>query len=828
MKAFYIAPYGCDNADGTIENPFATIDRARAEVRKADKSEPITVYIRGGEYNITAPVYFTSEDSGTEICPVTYEAYGNEDPVFSGGLRIPKNKVKKAENREIVERVIDPFAASKLMQADLSDLGEDIPNPVDEQRGLRHTPIEVYVNGKALTQSRWPNDEPGHAYLRTRQTWVDLDHWGEKPFTFTYIDRTDHARRFWDKVDVSQLCFCGFMGNDWSDGTYRISSFDFREKKVTSTCGSAYPARGNCRFYFFNLPEEIDVPGESYIDREAKMIYFYPPCDMENAEVILPKYNDVFLSFEDVSNVTFRNISIVYTRPAPIRGRNLKDFTLDGVNIGHTSQAAAGLEGSSITVRNCHFYDTASGMLHVRGGDRKELVPANNRIMNNRLHSMCRNVRTYRPALSVSGMGFDVENNEIYDSPHLIIECANSNDIRFRYNEIHHAVADSSDMGAIYWGRNWSTFGIEICYNYFHHNYNTYGGVGQQSVFVDDGSAGPYMFGNIFYRGSLPESLGGTERDSFAVKENGGQYGVFRNNIFIDSPMALRFQTWKWMFGTDGAYFEWPGQRQGGWWQWAASDGEWKKVTRDVDIFGRKWREHYRGTQWEPIPDLFSEELRREWKSLRTPETSKEYEAFLDAHAPECTNLVEGNVNIGIKTDNNGQTYTGNARGTENFRAQTDILPSGESMFRDYGRDFTLTPQGLDHIRKTLPGFENIHTEKIGLMPYLRNGVSREVGGKAPTAEKLRIKRGGRFRRSEVIRAEYRYFSPEGTDAGPAEFIWEKSEKRNGEYRTIWGKKDAEVVINGAIRGKYVRFGVRVYDKNRLYSEIVYSAPIKI
>ena len=75
-----------------LTDPFATLIAARDAIRELKKSgqfkEPLTVLVRGGTYYLSGSVIFTAEDSGTESCPITYRAYPDERPVFSGARQI--------------------------------------------------------------------------------------------------------------------------------------------------------------------------------------------------------------------------------------------------------------------------------------------------------------------------------------------------------------------------------------------------------------------------------------------------------------------------------------------------------------------------------------------------------------------------------------------------------------------------------------------------------------------------------------------------------------------------------------------------------------------
>jgi len=84
----YVSPSGSDANPGTLALPLATLDVARRRVRTLPRGAPLTVYLRGGRYQVQAPVAFDLLDSGTPGGPVTYAAYPGEVPVLSGGTLV--------------------------------------------------------------------------------------------------------------------------------------------------------------------------------------------------------------------------------------------------------------------------------------------------------------------------------------------------------------------------------------------------------------------------------------------------------------------------------------------------------------------------------------------------------------------------------------------------------------------------------------------------------------------------------------------------------------------------------------------------------------------
>ena len=89
---YYAAPTGADDNPGTLDRPFATLRRAQQAVRQARGREPVTVFLRAGIHYLPETLVFAAADSGTQVAPVIYRAYGNEQVVVSGGVRLTNLK----------------------------------------------------------------------------------------------------------------------------------------------------------------------------------------------------------------------------------------------------------------------------------------------------------------------------------------------------------------------------------------------------------------------------------------------------------------------------------------------------------------------------------------------------------------------------------------------------------------------------------------------------------------------------------------------------------------------------------------------------------------
>ena len=90
QKVLHVAPDVPTNGNGTLKSPFKTIQQAQKVVAgmNSNMKEDIIIYWHGGTYNLTTPIIFKEEDSGTNGFNVIYKAYDNETPIISGGKQI--------------------------------------------------------------------------------------------------------------------------------------------------------------------------------------------------------------------------------------------------------------------------------------------------------------------------------------------------------------------------------------------------------------------------------------------------------------------------------------------------------------------------------------------------------------------------------------------------------------------------------------------------------------------------------------------------------------------------------------------------------------------
>jgi len=133
-------------------------------------------------------------------------------------------------------------------------------------------------------------------------------------------------------------------------------------------------------------------------------------------------------------------------------------------------------------------------------------------------------VRTYNPAVKISGVGIRALHNHIHDAPHAGI-LMTGNDHVIEYNNIHHLALETGDVGAVYLGRDYTERGTVIRYNYIHELGGF--GLGSMAVYLDDCASGTTVSHNIFYKLKYGAFIGGG-RDNHVL-----------NNIFVECNPAI-------------------------------------------------------------------------------------------------------------------------------------------------------------------------------------------------------------------------------------------------------------------------------------------------
>ena len=597
---FHVATSGSDTNPGSEAAPFASLAAARDAARNA--AGAVTVWVHDGMYLTLDPVLFTEADSGTPETPIQYRAKNPGAVIFSGGRVLEASSFAAVTDTAQLARI--PGAArAAVVVSDLAAQGiTELGVYPDNFRTALSVP-ELFFDGERMTLAQWPNEgwaeieeivESGPAPWR--------DHASDSLGVFTYSD--EHTERW---AQVEDLWLEGYWCFDWAAETIRVQSVDAVTHRITLAQQHVYGlGSGNSaprRYRAVNLLEELDEPGEYFIDRTEGALYFWPPAPMEGARIVLSLTTDPLLALKDVSHIEISGFVLEDCAGTALTVNGGSQVTIAGCTVRNAGQVGIAVEGgTNHTIQSCDIYKNGTGGLHISGGDRKTLEPSDHRVVNNHIYRVSERMRTGAYNIVVGGVGVYMAHNEISDGPHQAI-LLSGNDHLFELNDIHHVSTQFDDCGAFYMGRNPSDRGTIIRHNYWHEIGSTMAH-GSCAIYFDDGDGGQTVIGNVFYKAS-----GGRFG---AVFNHGGHDNVVLNNIFIECDQALGAAPW-----SDATWKQWLGEPL---WQ--------QRLLEEVDITTPLYTERY-----PELQGFF------DYKGLRMNRAAHNV-------AVSCRNFVNGNWTI--------------------------------------------------------------------------------------------------------------------------------------------------------------------------------------
>jgi hypothetical protein len=349
----YVAPTGDDANPGTQEKPLATLARAQRAVRdmkaaRAGKQpEGITVWLHGGTYYLPEPLVFIAEDSGTKEAPVCWRAAAGETPVISGAVKLALAWTPHANG----------IFKAQVPAAFVTD--------------------QLFVNGELQPMARYPNFDPQvrifHGYAEDAFSPERVQRWSDPQGGFIHMQHQagwgSLHFRITGKDDSGKLALEGGWQNNRKSGMR--SKYRFVE----------------------NIFEELDAPGEWFLNSKTNTLYFYPPqrLDLARATVEGARLEQLVefrgsvekpVQWLTLAGLTFRHATRTFmetkepllrsdwciARTGALFVEGAEDCSLEDCAIDHIGGTALFINGYArrLAVKGCHIMQAgANGICFV-------------------------------------------------------------------------------------------------------------------------------------------------------------------------------------------------------------------------------------------------------------------------------------------------------------------------------------------------------------------------------------------------------------------------------------------------------------------------------
>ena len=555
-QKIFVSTVGDDSGDGSEEEPLRTLEKAIdvANEMREDSDKLIEILLREGTYSVTNTIKIINSQKDDSLLKIS--AYQDEKVTINAGVDIPLSAMNIADS-DFTNAIIDKPNAGSILQYNLKDAQIEDLGEISLRGHLisdeKEAQAELSLNGEVQKLAGWPNGEYTGLIKPT-----DSNEYGKRTqsgiangcsFQVNY-DRPSQ----WSKPEQAWLS--GTIGPNYEFDYYPVSRFDSEEKRVYLSRGALEKYYTEPYYRFENVPEELDEPGEYYIDRQSGMLYFYPPEDAPKDSVLTitmstptldvsGKAPNSMFRIENSKNIVFENLIFKGGRGSAITGKNNSNIQFINCEINSFGENGIRFDASTdIKISDCKIHDVGQdGILFVSCGNYKTLSPSNIVVSNNDIYNFARLERSYKTGIDFGYrcVGATAANNHIHNGPHAgMIFYGVNNDIYG--NEFDNLVTEFSDMDALYCNNSnypWER-GNKIHNNYFHDigksSMNGRHQINVRAIRTDNRGCGLNIYENLFY--NIGDGGNGNGNNGIgAITAEGTRNRIF-NNLFVDCNEA--------------------------------------------------------------------------------------------------------------------------------------------------------------------------------------------------------------------------------------------------------------------------------------------------
>ena len=549
-------------------------DKVRA-MSADEKKDGVEIVLAPGDYLLADGIEFTEKDSGVAgDSPIVWRSETPGAARIYGMVRMPPPAFSKVEAPALLARLPEE-GRGKVYAADVSALFPgDIQQIEDAFDGAPRPPVP-FIDGHLARLASYPNGDEWLTFYKCVDQGAPIPNQRKRFKGGAFVcenprfDRWDFSKGVW---------LLGYFSHDWYEWSAKAVSYGAENgtNGVVRIGGDVNVPYGimaqtsarmkGRRFRAFNLFEELDDPGEWWLDRERKILYIVPPGGRmtDATDVRLAISEKPLVVGSKLSNMRFEGLDFSYAYAGLVAFTDATNVVFADCRFSRTAQDyAMRIFGTSNIVSRCEFLQCGGGGVAMYGGDRKTFARSDSAIEGCRVHDFGIIKRT-SAGVVLNGCGLSLRGCEVFNAPWDAV-VYNGNDLMIESNDVHHVLTETGDAGAIYTGRDWTTQGNVLRYNFVHDigkradcdgGDSVAPGTKMMGMYFDDCDCGDEAYGNVFL--NVPRG----------ILIGGGREHPIRNNVFINCNLGLSMDcrgiTWgNWNVPGGGWHLEGKAQELG-------------------------------------------------------------------------------------------------------------------------------------------------------------------------------------------------------------------------------------------------------------------------
>jgi len=258
---------------------------------------------------------------------------------------------------------------------------------------------------------------------------------------------------------------------DWLTNVMKITSADAAAGKITFDASTLCSFTAGRRCYVRNVFQELDAPGEWYLDKATSTLYFWPPNGQKpaNGDVVLGYLDrlvqlqgssSAHASYLEFRGLTFRDSTarelggFEFPSDGGIRLIEAENCTFDGCRMVDLAANAMTLDVTcrNITISGCEICGAGScGILQPPTGGLSGAILTGHHIVGNDIHHIAQ-LHKGTGAIELYYGGNIVEYNYCHDLPRwgIVLPFVQGGQNTVRYNEIRRSCLETADCGPIH------------------------------------------------------------------------------------------------------------------------------------------------------------------------------------------------------------------------------------------------------------------------------------------------------------------------------------------------------------------------------------------